>query len=242
MECVEGWQTPQEILIILAHPDDPEFFLGGTIARWIKAGHRVRYVLLTKGDKGSKDPNLSARELTEIRIEEQKAAANFLGVASIDFLDFEDGYLIPDLEMRKSIVRFIRKYQPNILVTCDPANIFPNQQYINHPDHRNAGQVVIDAVFPAAGNRFFFPELLDEGYEPHEVEEVWMSLTNQPDVSLDVTEHWDAKLQALKMHASQIGDPRAFEKRMLERLNNGTDEAFKVEEHFRRIKFRRLVE
>lgn len=242
MESVEGWHARKEILIILAHPDDPEFFLGGTIARWTNAGHCVRYVLLTKGDKGSKDPSLSTQELIKIRVEEQKAAADFLGITSIDFLDFEDGYLIPGLEMRKCIVRFIRKYRPNILVTCDPDNMFPNQQYINHPDHRNAGQVVIDAVFPAAGNRFFFPDLLKEGFEPHEVEEVWMSLTKEPDVRLDVTEHWDAKLQALKMHASQIGDPRAFEKRMLERLNNGKDEAFKVEEQFRRIKFRRLDE
>ena len=242
MEINEGWQSPKDILVVLAHPDDPEFFLGGSIARWIKAGHHVRYVLLTKGDKGSKNPELSAQEVAQVRIEEQHAAANFLGVISIDFLDYEDGYLIPDLEMRKQIVRFIRKYRPNILVTCDPGNLFPSQQYINHPDHRNAGQVVIDAVFPAAGNRFFFPELLAEGYEPHEVEEVWMSLTNDPDVSLDVTEHWDEKITALKMHASQIGDPRAFEKRMLERVNNGKDEAFKVEEHFHRIKFRKLTE
>jgi LmbE family N-acetylglucosaminyl deacetylase len=239
MEFVENWPTRKDILIILAHPDDPEFFLGGSIARWIKAGHRLRYVLLTKGDKGSKEIDLSAEQVAEIRVEEQKAAAKFLGVTSIDFLDYEDGYLIPDLEMRREVVRFIRKYQPHILVTCDPGNIFPSQQYINHPDHRNAGQVVIDAVFPAAGNRFFFPELLGEGYEPHEVEEVWMSLTNQPDVRLDVTEFWDKKINALKRHASQIGDPRAFEKRMLERLNNGKDEDFKYEEQFRRIKFRR---
>lgn len=242
MENVENWHATKEILVILAHPDDPEFFLGGTIARWIKAGHQLRYVLLTKGDKGAKDPALSAAEIAQVRIEEQQAAANFLGVTSIDFLDYEDGYLIPDLDMRKAIVRFIRKYRPQILVTCDPGNLFPSQQYINHPDHRNAGQVVIDAVFPAAGNRFFFPELLAEGYEPHEVEEVWMSLTSEPDVKLDVTEHWADKLQALKLHASQIGDPRAFEKRMLERLNNGSDEDFKVIEQFRRIIFRRITE
>lgn len=242
MEFVENWQSTKDILVILAHPDDPEFFLGGTIARWIKAGHRLRYVLLTKGNKGAKDPALTAEEIALIRMDEQHAAANFLGVTSIDFLNYEDGYLIPDLEMRKTIVRFIRKYRPQVLVTCDPGNLFPSQQYINHPDHRNAGQVVIDAVFPAAGNRFFFPDLLAEGYEPHEVEEVWMSLTNNPDVKLDVTEHWDTKLQALKLHASQIGDPRAFEKRMLERLNNGKDENFKVEEQFRRIIFRRLTE
>ncbi len=242
METCEGWGIPKEILIILAHPDDPEFFLGATIARWVKAGHRLRYLLLTKGDKGSKDPNLSPSDVAQIRVEEQAAAGQFLGVDSIDYLDYEDGYLVPDLEMRKAIVRYIRQYQPHIVVTCDPSNVFPSQQYINHPDHRNVGQAVIDAVFPAAGNRFFFPELLAEGCEPHEVEEVWMSLTNEPDVRLDVTDHWDDKLQALKKHASQIGDPRAFEKRMLDRVKNGENEDFKVEEGFRRIKFRRLTE
>lgn len=242
MEHSEGWESPKEILVILAHPDDPEFFLGATIARWIKAGHSVRYLLLTKGDKGSQDANLSAEDVARIRIEEQQLAAELLQVTSVDFLDYEDGYLIPDLSMRREVVRFIRKYRPNILVTCDPANIFPNQQYINHPDHRNAGQVVIDAVFPASGNRFFFPELLVEGYQPHEVDQVWMSLTIEPDVRLDVTEHWDDKISALKMHASQIGDPRAFEKRMLERVNNGNKDGFKYEEQFRVIKFRRQTE
>lgn len=239
MEHSEDWQTPKEILIILAHPDDPEFFLGATIARWINAGHRVRYLLLTKGDKGADDINLTAADVARIRVEEQHLAAEFLGVTSVDFLDYEDGYLIPDLQMRKEVVRFIRKYRPHILVTCDPANLFPTPQYINHPDHRNAGQVVVDAVFPAAGNPFFFPDLLDRGFEPHEVEEVWMSLTIEPDVRLDVTEFWDVKIGALKMHASQIGDPRAFEKRMLERVNNGGKEDFKYEEQFRVIKFRR---
>ena len=242
METFEGWDTPKEILIILAHPDDPEFFLGATIARWIKAGHRLRYLLLTKGDKGSKEDSLSSNEVAQIRVEEQGAAGDYLGVDSIDYLNYEDGYLVPDLEMRKGIVRYIRKYRPQILVTCDPSNVFPSQQYINHPDHRNAGQAVIDSVFPAAGNRFFFPELLAEGYQPHEVEEVWMSLTNEPDVKLDVTEHWDDKLQALKKHASQIGEPRAFEKYMLDRVKNGENEDFKYEEGFRRIKFRKPTE
>ena len=239
MEYQESWEGKKEILVILAHPDDPEFFLGATLARWIKAGHRVRYVLLTKGDKGAKDDALTGQEVAEIRMREQAAAAQFLGVVSVDYLDYEDGYLIPDLDMRRQVVRAIRKYQPHILVTCDPANVFPSQRYINHPDHRNAGQVVVDAVFPAAGNRFFFPELLDEGCHPHEVEEVWMSLTNQPDMKLDVTEHWDDKIMALKHHASQIGDPNAFEKHMLERLQQADDVDFKYEEQFRVIKFRR---
>ncbi len=239
MDFIEGWDGKKRILVILAHPDDPEFFLGATISRWNKAGHEVHYVLLTKGDKGAKDETLTGKDVARIRMKEQQAAAKRLGVQSIDYLEYEDGYLIPDLEMRKKIVRSIRKFRPEILVTCDPSNIFPSERYINHPDHRNAGQVVIDAVFPAAGNRFFFPELLDEGFDPHEVEEVWMSLTNQPNVKLDVTEHWDNKILALKEHASQIGDPDAFEERMLERLQPEEDGAFTYEEQFRRIRFRR---
>lgn len=239
MECTEGWDSPKEILIILAHPDDPEFFMGATITRWVNAGHRVRYVLLTKGDKGAKDETLSADQVAEIRVVEQADAARSLGVLSVDYLGYEDGYLIPDLEMRKKVVRAIRKYQPHILVTCDPTNLFPSPQYINHPDHRNAGQVVIDAVFPAAGNVFFFPELVKEGDLPHEVEEVWMSLTGQPDVKLDVTDFFEDRILALKYHASQIGEPDAFEKRMRERVGNTENGSFKYEEQFRVIKFRR---
>jgi len=239
MDYVEGWDSKKEILVVLAHPDDPEFFLGGTIARWIAAGHTVRYVLLTQGDKGAKDVTLTARDISSIRIKEQQAACDYLGVSSVDFMDYEDGYLVPDLEMRKKVVRYIRKYRPQILVTCDPTNIFPSAQYINHPDHRYAGQVVVDAVFPAAGNHFFFTELIDEGYPPHEVEEVWMSLTNQPDVTLDVTEFMSIKLGALKNHASQVGDPAEFEKRMRGRVEDSEAEQPKLEETFRRIKFRR---
>jgi len=239
MIFTEGWETHKGILVILAHPDDPEFFLGGAVARWVRAGHSVRYVLLTKGDKGAGEDITSPGEVIKIRVQEQDSAARILGVKSVAYLDYHDGYLIPDLEMRKKVVRVIRKYQPDILVTCDPTNYFPSQQYINHPDHRNAGQVVIDAVFPASGNRFFFPELLEEGYLPHEVEEVWMSLTNTPDVTLDVTDHWRDRIEALKMHASQIGDPDAFEKRILEWVQNEGTTSFRYEENFRVIKFRR---
>ena len=239
MDIIEGWENLKEILIILAHPDDPEFFLGGTIARWVSAGHRVRYLLLTRGDKGASDFSVSPQEVAVIRTQEQDRAAKYLGVSSVAYLDYEDGYLIPDLEMRKKIVRSIRKHKPHIVVTCDPTNHFPNQHYINHPDHRNAGQVVVDAVFPAVGNPFFFPELMDEGFPPHTVEEVWLSLTGQPNIRLDVTPFWNDRLAALKKHASQIGDPIEFEKQMLKRLNNEDESSLIYEESFRRIIFRR---
>ncbi len=239
MELTEGWEGKKEILVILAHPDDPEFFLGASIARWIKAGHHVHYVLLTKGDKGAENETQTQDEICQIRVEEQRNAAKFLGVSSVKFLDYEDGYLIPDLELRREVARWIRMLKPDILVTCDPTNMFPSDHYINHPDHRYAGQVVIDAVFPAAGNHCFFPELLEEGLQPHEVEEVWMSVTHQPNLTLDVSEHWEDKIEALKQHSSQIGDPAAFEQRMLERLGAEDDVDLKYEEQFRRIKFRR---
>lgn len=242
MEYDENWQGRKDILVVLAHPDDPEFFLGGSIARWVAKGHHVRYLLLTKGDKGAKDEALDFGTIIKTRIEEQEKAASYLGVKSVKFLDYEDGYIIPDLELRKMIVREIRLQKPNILVTCDPSNLFPSKRYINHPDHRYTGQAVIDAVFPAAGNLFFFPELIGEGCEPHEVEEVWMSLTNQPDVELDVSEEWGKRLDALKLHASQIGEPVVFEKYMLDRLEKKENEPIKYAEKFRVIKFRRKIE
>lgn len=242
MEYNENWEGIKEILVVLAHPDDPEFFLGGSIARWVSKGHQVSYLLLTKGDKGAKDRTLNFDTIIKTRIEEQENAARYLGVKSVKFLDYEDGYIIPDLELRKMIVREIRLQKPDILVTCDPGNLFPSKQYINHPDHRYTGQAVIDAVFPASGNLFFFPELIGEGFEPHEVEEVWMSLTNQPDVELNVSREWDKRLEALKKHASQIGDPISFEKHMLDRLGIKENQPIKYSEKFRVIKFRRRIE
>lgn len=242
MEYDENWEGIKEILVILAHPDDPEFFLGGSIARWVGEGHHVSYLLLTKGDKGAKDSSLNFETIIKTRIKEQEEAARYLGVTSVKFLDYEDGYIIPDLDLRKMIVREIRLQKPNILVTCDPSNLFPSKQYINHPDHRYTGQAVIDAVFPASGNLFFFPELIGEGYDPHEVEEVWMSLTNQPNVELDVSDGWETRLEALKKHASQIGDPISFEKRMLDRLDVEENGPINYTEKFRVIKFRRKTE
>lgn len=239
IDNTSSWSEQKSILIILAHPDDPEFFLGGTIAKWISEGHKIHYYLLTKGDKGSADHSLTNQQVAEIRIREQNNTAQFLGVSSVNFLNYPDGYLIPDLDTRKQVVKILRSIKPDILVTCDPLNYFANQRYINHPDHRAAGQVVIDAVFPASGNTFFFPDLKDEGLMPHSVEEVWMSLTGDPDVILDVTAFWETRLTALKMHVSQVGDLEGFEKRMRGWLSKDENGEIKYEEKFRRIVFRR---
>jgi LmbE family N-acetylglucosaminyl deacetylase len=211
----DHWESPQKILVILAHPDDPEFFCGGTIARWTTAGHSVSYCLLTCGEKGTADRSLSSDDLCTLRQKEQTAAASILGVQQVQFLDYEDGYLVPDLKLRRDITRVLRREQPDILVTCDPTNLYVHESYINHPDHRAAGQATLDAVFPAARDHLNFIELWrDENLEPHIVREVWISIPSQPNVTLDVTEFWDVKLKALHEHKSQIGDPKDLTERL----------------------------
>ncbi|GAB4472738.1 MAG: PIG-L family deacetylase [Anaerolineales bacterium] len=233
----EGWETAQQILVILAHPDDPEFFCGATIARWTDAGHRVSYCLLTCGDKGTRDRQMSGERLCAIRHEEQQQAARHLGVERVRFLDFPDGYLVPDLTLRKAITRVIREEKPDVVVTCDPQLLFVGDERINHPDHRAAGQACVDAIFPAARDHLYFPELLKEGLEPHVVREVWVSLPVEPNVFVDVTMLWQRKIEAILCHKSQIADEHALRERMVNRLAKGsTPENPRYEEAFRRIR------
>jgi LmbE family N-acetylglucosaminyl deacetylase len=237
---VDNWPAPRKILVILAHPDDPEFFCGATLARWARAGHTIHYCLLTCGDKGYEKQDATPDEICRIRHAEQRAAAAVIGAAGVRFMDLEDGALTPSIELRRAVVRVIRQEKPDILVTCDPTNLFPSGTYrLNHPDHRYAGQVVLDAVFPAAGNPHFFPELLrDEGLQPHTPREVWVALTSQPNVILDVTDTWPIKLRALKEHKSQIGDPVLFEKRMQSHRAPHSLKWFpRYEEKFRVLRF-----
>lgn len=239
MSMEDHWSEAQKILVILAHPDDPEFFCGATIARWTAAGHQVVYWLLTCGDKGSSNPETNPGELCGDRRDEQIAAAQVLGVQEVNFFDFPDGYLVPDLELRKEVTRIIRKERPDVLVTCDPKTLYVGDNRINHPDHRAAGQVVLDAIFPAAGNPLYFPELLrDENLAPHTPREVWISLTLEPNVRIDVTDLWDTKLRALSEHRSQIGERSEFIERMRKRhTSDSTLENPRYEEVFRRIVF-----
>ena len=235
----DAWENNQKILVILAHPDDPEFFCGATLAKWAAAGHEIVYCLLTCGDKGAPNREIDPEELCSTRVGEQRAAAAILGVKNVRFLGYADGYVVPDLELRREVTRVIRQEQPDILMTCDPLLFYPGETRLNHPDHRAAGQVVIDAVFPAAGNHLYFPELLAEGLEPHTPSEVWLSIPNTPTVVLDVTDFWDTKIRALQEHKTQIGDPERLSQRMRERrVSNSTEEEPKFEERFRRLVFR----
>lgn len=233
----DAWETPQRILVVLAHPDDPEFFCGATLARWAAAGHHITYWLLTCGDKGTPDRNMTSEELCALRRKEQSAAAAVLGVEQVNFLGYPDGYLVPDLNLRRDITRVIRKEQPDILVTCDPTTLYVFETRLNHPDHRAAGQAALDAVFPAARDHLNFVELWkDEHLEPHIVREVWVCGTLAPNVRLDVSEYWETKIRALYEHKSQIGDPEALTERMRARQTpNSTPEHPRYEEVFKRL-------
>jgi LmbE family N-acetylglucosaminyl deacetylase len=240
MTLPDAWDSPQNILVILAHPDDPEFFCGATLARWARAGHHITYQLLTCGDKGfnpTTHPEMTPDKLCEIRHEEQYAAAQVIGVDTVHIMNNPDGYLVPDLNLRRDVVRVIRKFKPDILVTCDPQALFAAYG-INHPDHRAAGQVVLDAVFPAAGNLTFFPELLEEGFQPHMPKEVWCSLTMQPNTTIDVTDMWDIKMQAILKHTTQVQDAdKLIERFKSRRAEDSTEENPRYEEKFRVVKY-----
>jgi len=219
MSAVTPESAPVCVLVVLAHPDDPEFFCGGTLALWAQQGREIEYCLLTRGDKGADDAETDPVALAHLREAEQRAAAAVLGVRQVRFLDLPDGYLTPDLTLRKQVVRVLRQARPDIVVTCDPTNFFPSDRYINHPDHRAAGQATLDAVFPAAGSALFFPELMrDEGLAPHKVRQVYVAMPQTPNTLVDVTAFIERKIAALREHRSQIPDQAGLEARIRERL------------------------
>lgn len=199
-------RSGQRILMIQAHPDDAEFSCAGTIAKWAAEGAEVHYCSITSGDKGSDDPDAVGAKLADTREHEQREAAKILGVRSVTFLGYLDATLIPDLTLRRDLVRVIRRLKPDVLVCQDPTMRYAGQEYINHPDHVAAGDAALAAVFPSARDPLTFPELIDEGLAAHKTPEVYLFGAREPDVWIDVTDSLDKKIAALKAHASQIKD------------------------------------
>jgi LmbE family N-acetylglucosaminyl deacetylase len=193
---------------IHAHPDDQEFTVAGTLAKWARAGSDVVSVCLTRGAAGSNDstpPDMTRDRLAPIREEEQRRACGVLGIREVVFLDYEDGMLEPTLALRRDVTRLIRRYRPNAVVCGDPTVRFYGNRYMNHPDHRVAADVALDAVFPSAETRFIFPELLDEGLAPHKVTRVFVHGAERPDTFIDIADTLDVKIAALREHKSQLG-------------------------------------
>lgn len=222
-------------MVITAHPDDAEFTVAGTVARWAKEGYAVIYVICTDGSRGSNEPDMPPERMAPIRHAEQLEAARILGVQAVIFLDYEDGTLQPSLELRRDLTRLIRRYKPDIVICSDPTRYFHRDMYVNHPDHRAAGEAALYAIFPSAVTRFIFPELLEEGLEPHKVGEIYLYGSTEPNTWVDITETIELKVAALKAHRSQV-DPDYAEIRIREWNGQvGRQYGVPYAEEFRRI-------
>lgn len=208
---------PKKAMVIMAHPDDPEFSSGGMIALWAKSGAEITYLILTSGNKGSDDPTMTPERLAETRRQEQDAAAKTLGVKRVIIMGENDGELISTLEIRKKVVKEIRRYQPDAVIIPDPSRYFFQNTYINHPDHRAAGEIALGALFPATGNRMYYSELLNQGLEPHTVPHIFLANANEPTLWVDISEVFETKVQAILCHESQIKEPESLAERMRER-------------------------
>jgi len=189
------------VVVVMPHPDDVESRMAGTVARWTREGKEVIYVVCTSGDKGTNDPDMKPEELAAIREKEQLAAAEILGVREVIFLRYPDQGLEDTPEFRKELVRLIRTYRPDIVVTVDSYG-----RYRDHRDHRIAMRVTLDAVYPYAGYPHSYPDFLEEGLQPHRVKEVLICGTQDPNYYIDITDTIDIKIAALRCHKSQVGD------------------------------------
>lgn len=229
--------VPGRALIVSAHPDDPEFGAGGTLAKWTAAGSTVAIVIVTDGSKGSSDRSMTSDRLVPLRQAEERAAAARLGVQDVTFLGFPDGATMPDLALRHAITREIRRFRPDLIITHDPATLYWDQ-YINHPDHRAVGQAALDAIFPTARDHLNAPEHLAEGLEPHIVPVVYLTGSQAPDTWEDITPTLETKLAALREHKSQFTDLDAMAGRVRER-SRGVAEGHGMEyaEAFKKIAF-----
>ena len=200
--------APARVLSVHAHPDDQEFTVSGTLAKWARAGSTIITVCITSGGAGSNEftPTEITREtLVPIREQEQRNACRVLGIEEVVFLPYEDGVLEPSIALRRDLTRVIRRYRPDAVICGDPTMRYYGNSYLNHPDHRVAADVTLDAVYPSAGTRLIFPELLAEGLLPHHVKRVFIHGVRRADTFVDISDVLPLKLAALKEHKSQLG-------------------------------------
>jgi LmbE family N-acetylglucosaminyl deacetylase len=194
-------ELPERAMVIFAHPDDAEIGSGAVAAKWVAAGCEITYVLCTNGAAGTADRSLTPAELARKRADEQRAAADFMGVTHVVMLGYPDGELEETREFLGDVVRAIRRYQPHTVFVHDPYRI----RSFQHRDHRKAGLVTTDAVYPYARDHLHFPEhITRDGLEPHKVRELWYWGMDEPNVIVDVTDSIDRQIAALVRHESQV--------------------------------------
>lgn len=224
------------ILCIAAHPDDIEFTIAGSVARWTREGRRVVVCLVTTGGAGTNEHTPVGDGLIPTREKELHGAARILGVADVVLLGYQDGVVEPTLGLRRDLTRVIRRERPDVVVCSDPTVRWYGTEYLNHPDHRAVASAALDAVFPSAETRGIFSELLTEGLEPHKVKEVLISGAVPPDTWIDITDTFDVKCAALKAHVSQVGTGAWVEPLLREwGARDGTKPGVALAETYRRM-------
>ena len=230
-------QPFQRGMVIMAHPDDAEWTCSATVAKWCAEGWEVVYVLCTDGSKGSDDPEMTSEQLVKIREEEQREAGRVLGLKDVVFLGYPDAHLEPTMELRKDLAREIRRHRPDVVITENPVRGVNDHVYAGHPDHLAAGEATLSAVFPTARDRLTFPELLDEGLEPHKVKEIWIAGGGEgSDMFVDVADHMATAIKALKAHRSQVSEKAADKYFPQGRAETAKKVGWEYAEAFRRIK------
>lgn len=221
-----GPLEPKTVLGIAAHPDDLDFGAAGTMALFASQGAEVHYLILTDGSKGSEDLQVSPEELIKIREAEQRKAVQAVGGVTVEFLGYPDGMLEVSMELKKEIVKVIRSLKPDVVITMDPSVLYSaDRGFINHPDHRAAGQAALDAVFPLARDHLSFPDLYKAGYLPHKTKTVLLTNFDRSNFYVDITPTFERKLSALGAHASQISDMERTARFMEERARAAGKEA-----------------
>jgi LmbE family N-acetylglucosaminyl deacetylase len=232
------WENVHRVLVIMAHPDDPDFTCAGTAIQMARQGIDVTYMILTNGDKGNHNPEITRNQLIAMRKIEQRAAAELSGVKQVLFMGVEDGFLRPTRALRKRVTREIRRIRPELVICFHPDRYLVGEGYINHPDHRNAGLVALEAIFPAADNPMFYPDLADEGYLPHKISQLYVVGDAEPSIRVEITDAIDLKIQSILAHKTQISAPEEAVTRWKERWGEKQEDGtFRYYEHFRVLKF-----
>ncbi len=234
IELLSVMTKQAQVLVVIPHPDDVESRMAGTVARWTREGKEVIYVVCTNGDKGTNDSNIKPQELARVREQEQLAAAEILGVREVIFLRYPDQSLEDTPEFREEIVRLIRTYRPDIVVAVDSYG-----RYIDHRDHRITARVTLDAVFPYAGYTHSYPDLLEQGLQPHRMKEMLICGTQDPNYYIDITDTIDIKIAALRCNNTQVGDePRASERMRQWAKSSAEGQEYELAEAFHREEIR----
>jgi LmbE family N-acetylglucosaminyl deacetylase len=205
-------ERPERVLVIVAHPDDADFGVAGTVAAWVARGTVAELVCCTSGDAGADDAETDPLELARLREKEQRDAAAIVGYDAVTFLHRPDGALANDLALREQLVRILRRVRPDAVVAPDPRVFIHAGRMVNHVDHRTAGAAAIDAVYPASENAMAFPHLVrSEGLAPHHVSRLYLFWSEEPDIAVDIGATLETKRRAVRAHASQIREPAGLD-------------------------------